>query len=504
MLKLQALAQANDQRLTTNETRRTRWIGAEGRSGRRDGRQPGHRRRPSRRHWPAEGMRAGAGGPAARPSWSAWRQASPRECLVQAVDLRDPEAPDAVVAAALQRVLAHRPRGQQRRHHQARRLLRADRRRLGRRATALKFFAAMRLCRAAWPHLRQSGGCIVNIAGMGGRTASAEFTIGGSVNAAMLNLTKALADRGVQDGVRVNAINPGLVVTDRLKARIAQVVRREGRGRGARPRGSWPPACASRGSGSPRDCRGGGVSGLAAHGLLPGHAAGHRRRPDADALARRRWTRTAAARIIGRPAGARGGWPRVRRAGRQRPAPGLRAGRRWCARTGACIPRAAGRPDAGRHRDGDGAVVPAAAPGVARPRASRSTSPFSQGELGRFRVNLHFERGRVAAAIRALPTRVPSLARARLQPRHLAARTAAARAAARVRPHRLRQDHHRGRDRRRAERDTRIATSSPSRTRSSTSTRTDAAWWSRWRSAWTRRAFPWRCAARCGRRPTSS
>jgi len=34
---------------------------------------------------------------------------------------------------------------------------------------------------------------------------------------------------------------------------------------------------------------------------------------------------------------------------------------------------------------------------------------FSMGELGRFRVNLHFERGRVAAAVRALPTRVPSL-----------------------------------------------------------------------------------------------
>jgi len=44
----------------------------------------------------------------------------------------------------------------------------------------------------------------------------------------MLNLTKALADRGVQDGVRVNAINPGLVVTDRLKTRITQVVAEKG------------------------------------------------------------------------------------------------------------------------------------------------------------------------------------------------------------------------------------------------------------------------------------
>ena len=36
----------------------------------------------------------------------------------------------------------------------------------------------------------------------------------------MLNLTKCLADRGVRDGVRVNAINPGAIRTDRLTARI--------------------------------------------------------------------------------------------------------------------------------------------------------------------------------------------------------------------------------------------------------------------------------------------
>jgi NAD(P)-dependent dehydrogenase (short-subunit alcohol dehydrogenase family) len=84
----------------------------------------------------------------------------------------------------------------------------------------LKFFGAMRCCRAAWPHLQASQGCIVNIAGIGGRTASAAFTIGGAVNAALLNLTKALADRGVADGVRVNAINPGSIATERLSGRL--------------------------------------------------------------------------------------------------------------------------------------------------------------------------------------------------------------------------------------------------------------------------------------------
>jgi 3-oxoacyl-[acyl-carrier protein] reductase len=93
---------------------------------------------------------------------------------------------------------------------------------------ALKFFGSMRLCRAAWPHLVQTRGSIVNIAGVGGRTGSAEFTIGGSVNAALLNFTKSLADRGVKEGVRVNAINPGYIRTDRLTIRIDRMAAEKG------------------------------------------------------------------------------------------------------------------------------------------------------------------------------------------------------------------------------------------------------------------------------------
>jgi 3-oxoacyl-[acyl-carrier protein] reductase len=85
---------------------------------------------------------------------------------------------------------------------------------------ALKFFGAMRLCRAAWPALTMAHGAIVNISGIGGRTGNAAFAIGGAVNAAVLNLTKALADRGIAEGVRVNAINPGSIATDRLQHRV--------------------------------------------------------------------------------------------------------------------------------------------------------------------------------------------------------------------------------------------------------------------------------------------
>lgn len=93
---------------------------------------------------------------------------------------------------------------------------------------ALKFFGAMRLCRAAWPHLVAARGAIVNIAGIGGRTGSAEFAIGGAVNAALLNLTKALADRGVRDGVRVNAVNPSGIATGRTQMRIDAVAAERG------------------------------------------------------------------------------------------------------------------------------------------------------------------------------------------------------------------------------------------------------------------------------------
>ena len=88
---------------------------------------------------------------------------------------------------------------------------------------ALKFFGAVRLTRAAWPHLKAASGSVVNISGIGGRTPGAQFAIGGSVNAALLSFTKAMAEAGVRDGVQVNAINPGPVRTGRYQTRIEAV-----------------------------------------------------------------------------------------------------------------------------------------------------------------------------------------------------------------------------------------------------------------------------------------
>jgi NAD(P)-dependent dehydrogenase (short-subunit alcohol dehydrogenase family) len=92
---------------------------------------------------------------------------------------------------------------------------------------ALKFHGAVRMTRAAWPHLQETKGCIVNIAGVGAHQGSADFTIGGSVNAALLNFTKAMSDIGIQQGVRVNAINPGLIETERYTRNVERIMREQ-------------------------------------------------------------------------------------------------------------------------------------------------------------------------------------------------------------------------------------------------------------------------------------
>jgi NAD(P)-dependent dehydrogenase (short-subunit alcohol dehydrogenase family) len=141
------------------------------------------------------------------------------DCVVVPGDLRDDAAAKAAVEAAIQRfgaldILVHSAGATKRGDFLT---LSDDDWADG---YALKLFGAVRLARAAWPHLHKSKGAIVNIGGIGGRLASADFTIGGSVNAALMNFTKALADRGVADGVRVNLINPGNIHTDRLTHRI--------------------------------------------------------------------------------------------------------------------------------------------------------------------------------------------------------------------------------------------------------------------------------------------
>jgi 3-oxoacyl-[acyl-carrier protein] reductase len=85
---------------------------------------------------------------------------------------------------------------------------------------ALKFFAHMRLARAAWPLLCESHGSLVIIGGTAGKQPTANSIIGGPVNAAVNAFATALAQLGNEVDVQVNVVSPGHVDTDRLQKRI--------------------------------------------------------------------------------------------------------------------------------------------------------------------------------------------------------------------------------------------------------------------------------------------
>jgi 3-oxoacyl-[acyl-carrier protein] reductase len=74
---------------------------------------------------------------------------------------------------------------------------------------ALKLFGCVRMTRLLWPMLKESQGHVVNIIDFAARTPGSDFLIVGSVNAAMANFSKGLAQLGKRDGVNVNVIHPG-------------------------------------------------------------------------------------------------------------------------------------------------------------------------------------------------------------------------------------------------------------------------------------------------------
>ena len=60
-------------------------------------------------------------------------------------------------------------------------------------------------------------GAIVNVIGSGGKVASPTHLPGGAANAALMLATVGLANAYGGHGLRVNAVNPGATLTDRLK-----------------------------------------------------------------------------------------------------------------------------------------------------------------------------------------------------------------------------------------------------------------------------------------------
>src|ERR1700678_3508722 len=86
---------------------------------------------------------------------------------------------------------------------------------------ALKLHGARRLTIAAWPALKASNGSVVLMSGNSALFPKAPYAAVGTINAAIVALAKAFSDRGIADGVQVNSVLPGPVMTGRRRSYLA-------------------------------------------------------------------------------------------------------------------------------------------------------------------------------------------------------------------------------------------------------------------------------------------
>ena len=83
---------------------------------------------------------------------------------------------------------------------------------------ALKLHGARRLTIEAWPALKASQGAVVLMSGNSAIFPKAPYAAVGTINAAIIALAKAFSDRGIADGVQVNSVLPGAVMTGRRRS----------------------------------------------------------------------------------------------------------------------------------------------------------------------------------------------------------------------------------------------------------------------------------------------
>jgi NAD(P)-dependent dehydrogenase (short-subunit alcohol dehydrogenase family) len=82
-----------------------------------------------------------------------------------------------------------------------------------------KYFTYVHAMQAVLPGMvGRKRGAIVNIVGQGGKVANPSHLPGGSANAALMLVSVGLASAYGRQGIRVNAINPGVTLSERAKA----------------------------------------------------------------------------------------------------------------------------------------------------------------------------------------------------------------------------------------------------------------------------------------------
>jgi 3-oxoacyl-[acyl-carrier protein] reductase len=83
---------------------------------------------------------------------------------------------------------------------------------------ALKLNGARRLTIKAWDSLKATNGSVVFMSGSAAFAPKPGYAAVAAINAAINALAKAFAEQGIKDGVQVNSISPGAVMTGRRRA----------------------------------------------------------------------------------------------------------------------------------------------------------------------------------------------------------------------------------------------------------------------------------------------
>ena len=82
-----------------------------------------------------------------------------------------------------------------------------------------KYFTYVHAMQAVLPGMAaRKRGAIVNIVGQGGKVANTSHLPGGSANAALMLVSVGLASAYGRQGIRANAINPGVTLSERARA----------------------------------------------------------------------------------------------------------------------------------------------------------------------------------------------------------------------------------------------------------------------------------------------
>lgn len=84
--------------------------------------------------------------------------------------------------------------------------------------TELKLHGARRLTIRAWESLKASRGAVILTSGNSAQFPKSPYAAVGTINAAIVALAKAFAERGLKDGVQVNSVMPGPVMTGRRES----------------------------------------------------------------------------------------------------------------------------------------------------------------------------------------------------------------------------------------------------------------------------------------------